>query len=191
MAMENLSRFRSRRMFQRAAAFSLFGVGAAGLLATPPLRADDACAPVLEAIHRNLMSASHAYNTQTSEARPTPVLTEAINVNNDAFVMMHGKWMRSPMTLADIRKESEEMMKKDQPVCKLLREEKFEGIDALVISEHLVNDLATIDSTFWIAKASGLPLKRDLDANRGAGKGKSHMSTRYEYVNVAPPPGVQ
>jgi hypothetical protein len=39
----------------------------------------------------------------------------------------------------------------------------------------------------WISKATGLPMRVDLDIDVGGSGGKSHASSRYEYGDVKPP----
>ena len=39
----------------------------------------------------------------------------------------------------------------------------------------------------WISKATGLPLREEMDTDTGGVIGKSHRSMRYEYSDVKPP----
>jgi hypothetical protein len=48
-----------------------------------------------------------------------------------------------------------------------------------------------LDTTVWISKSKGLPLRADIDIDVGGSMGKSHKSIRFDYVNVHPPAGVQ
>ena len=68
--------------------------------------------------------------------------------------------------------------------CRYLKDELVAGEMAAVYS---LKNKGKVDSQIWISKAKGLPLRQEDDVDLGAGKGKSHNSTRYEYGNIKPP----
>jgi hypothetical protein len=111
--------------------------------------------------------------------------------------MYRGKWMKSPIDVAEIRKTSKDATPKVKATwkvkatCSHLRDEGVNGEPAAVWRIHSVSELDTSDTDLWISRNSGLLLKSDAHQDVGGGLGKSHIVSRYEYTNVRPPAGVQ
>jgi hypothetical protein len=161
---------------------------AAAALVPSPARAAESCQFLLDSALKMMTTGSHTYTTRTSD-RDAPLLTEGIYVNGQGYIMVDGKWSRG-MSVAEIKAQSEENLKTEHPVCTKLREESVDGQLAAVYGEHSADD-ATVTMRVWIAKASGLQLREEIDMNTGGAKGKSHYLVRYTYNNVAPPSGVK
>jgi hypothetical protein len=49
--------------------------------------------------------------------------------------------------------------------------------------------MAKTDARLWIAKSSGMLYREDSDIDTGDGDAKRHISIRFDYTNVQPPPG--
>jgi hypothetical protein len=75
--------------------------------------------------------------------------------------------------------------------CRYVREEAVNGEATVVYAAHSESEYAKVDMTVWISKSKGLTVRQDVDMDVGGLMGKSHTSSRYDYTNVAPPPGVQ
>ena len=91
-----------------------------------------------------------------------------------------GPWKRS--AAASLGKEA---------VCTFLRDEAVDNDTAAV---YHVQGGPKEESTMWVSKSHGLPLKTERDTELGVGNGpkvKTHLATRYEYDRVSVPAGVK
>lgn len=159
------------------------------LLLSPAARAQADCKPVRDAIDKLSTVSSHAYETQTDPARSGTGATnhEVIRAGNTIYVLMNGKWKKSPMSSADMRAQEEENWKNAKNVsCKHVRDESVKGESAAVYSTHNENEDTKEDGQIWVSKSKGLPLREEQDVDLGYGE-KHHMSIRYEYANVQAP----
>lgn len=155
--------------------------------------ADPACQPVIDADLKLYTMPVHIYMTKTAGYNGgAPTSSENIYVNNTTYLMVQGKWRKSPVTvqkMLDVRKEA--LASNTMTSCQRVREESVNGEAAVVYSGVTVSPDDRVESTTWISKARGVPLKTEMDTNVGGGKaGKSHTAVRYEYTNVKPPAGV-
>jgi hypothetical protein len=156
--------------------------------AAPVMATSPSCQPLLAAVQKQAKVPSHSYLTATRNAKATS--TETIVAGGTISVMIHGQWMHSPRTPQDLEKERAASLGK-QAVCTFLRDEAVEGDTAAV---YHVQGGPREESTMWISKSRGLPLKTERDTELGVGnapKVKTHLATRYEYDRVAVPPGVK
>lgn len=137
----------------------------------------------------------HVYviDSAQTDARLTagkPSVSESIWTGTVDYVMVRGKWMKSPVDVAEMRQEVTEDSSSKKATCSHLRDETVNGEPAAVWRIHKVSEDGTTDSDIWIAKRSGLLLKSDVHMDVGGAIGKSRILSRYEYTNVRPPAGV-
>jgi hypothetical protein len=150
------------------------------LVGAMPLAAQDDCTLVMDAMTKIFDTASHVYVTMNLTGKSET--GESIYTGGVIYTKYNGKW-----TAGSTTKELKEMTQKNRQnnkvTCRHLKDELVNGEMAAVYSVHEVSPRSTTDSTNWISKANGLPLRQDIDIEGG----KSHMSTRYEYGNVKAP----
>ena len=161
----------------------------AALLISPAARAQGECKPVRDAIDKMTTVSSHAYEAESNPARPGAGVAnhETISMGGTIYVLMNGKWKKSPMSAADMHAQQEENWKNAKNVsCKHLRDESVKGESAAVYSTHNENEDSREDGQVWVSKSKGLPLREEQDVDLGAGD-KHHISIRYEYTNVQAP----
>ena len=104
------------------------------------------------------------------------------------YVLNRGKWVKSPVSLADLKKDQDPDSTK--ATCSHLRDESVNGEAAAVWRQHIVNEMGTIDTDMWISKSRGVVLKSISTTDVGGAMGKSRSYGRYDYTNVRPPAGV-
>lgn len=159
---------------------------------TPALAEDAACKSLLDAVTKVITTPHHAYSNEIAAFRNNqPRSSEVINTGDATYVMTRGKWIRSPMTPTQMLKQQKENRSTAKPACRHIRDEAVNGEAAAVYSVHDDTEAGPIDSTIWISKSRGLPLRQEMDMDVGGSKGKVHKSTRYDYANVHAPAGVQ
>lgn len=175
-------------------------VAAAGafiLCAGAPLRAQGAeCTASFAASAKIYDRPFHAYiiDSAQTDARlhgGRPSISESIWTGTTDYVLVRGKWMKSPIDVAEMRKSLKDASTKVKATCSHLRDESVNGEPASVWRIHSVSELDTSDTDLWISRSSGMLLKSDVHMDVGGTLGKSHVVSRYEYTNVRPPAGVQ
>ena len=150
------------------------------------LHAQDGCQPIFDALTKAATTSSHSYSIHTLLGKTTS--SETIYAQNKAFIRVKGKWMASPDGPKEILEQESENRKQGAATCKVVREESVNGQPATVYSLHSKTEDGTEDAQMWIAKGTGLPLRKEMDMDVGGGNmGKSHVSIRYEYGNIHPP----
>lgn len=120
-----------------------------------------------------------------------PTVYEAIWTGTVEYVVVQGRWMKSPIDIATAQKAAKEARAKGKATCSHLRDEGVNGEPAAVWRIHSVSEVGVTDTDMWISRSSGLPLKSDVHQDVGGALGKSHIVSRYDYANVRPPAGVQ
>lgn len=148
-----------------------------------------ACKPVAEAFEKYLNTPSHLYSTRSSPMKAGTENTEAIYTETDMYVMTRGKWMRSPITMQEMRKDRTEQ-NGSIVNCRMLRSEPVDGEAATVYSTTQSREGTKSDSIVWISNSRGLPLRQEMDIDVGGRAGKFHTVVRFDYRNVTPPAGV-
>lgn len=179
----------ARRANRRKSIFVAVLLYLAALLISPDARAQSDCKPVHDATDNLNTVPSHGYQTETNPARPgsDASSSEIIHTGGAIYVMMKGKWKKSPMSSADMRAQEEENWKTAKNVsCKYLRDESVNGQLAAVYKTHNENEDTKEDGQVWVSKSKGLVLREEEDVDIGGGD-KRHISTRYEYGNVQAP----
>ena len=162
-----------------------------------PLRAQNAeCASSFAASAKIYDKPFHVYiiDSAQTDARlhgGRPSVSESIWTGTVDYVLYRGKWRKSPIDIAEMRKSVKGADSKVKATCSHLRDESVNGDPAAVWRIHSVTDAGTTDTDLWISRRSGLLLKSDVHQDVGGSLGKSHIVSRYEYANVRPPAGVQ
>lgn len=170
----------------------LISLAAAGLPAHTA-NADAACKPVVDAMTKQIGTPTHIYMTDVAQFRGgKPESHEAIHTGSAIYIQVKGQWRRSAMSIQDLQKQREEAESKAKSMsCRYLRDEPVNGEAAAVY--HAQSDIEDVksDSTLWVSKRTGLPLRTEDDSDVGGKMGKRHLSIRYDYANVQPPAGVK
>jgi hypothetical protein len=160
-------------------------------LATPEVRAQDAsCKQVFNAIKSQANTPNHQYFT-ISGAQPDSLAqtNEMINTGRARYVKMNGLWQIMPGSPHEIMKQEEENFKKSKTVCRLLREELFDGAATAVYVEQSQTGPISSLGTIWISKSSGLPVHEEVNTDSGTGPaGMRHLDIRIRYTDVQAPP---
>jgi hypothetical protein len=175
-----------RTLFFGVAVLSCLGTGARGAAQVP-----SGCEPVFEANDKLTTTPYHMFTTQVLAGRT--ITTETVTVGDATYLLVQGRWSRSPTTpQARLQEERESLRKAKSYSCQLVRDESVDGVAATIYRTHSESpDAAVSDVQVWIAKSTGLPLKREIDSGRDGKPATMHIAQRFEYVNVQIPPGVK
>jgi hypothetical protein len=147
------------------------------------------CQAMMDAGAKQFSVPSHAFMTSTGISSAL-TQSEMINVNGVTYAMVNGTWMKSPVSVEQLIQQGQaQVASAKSHTCQLMPDETVDGVAATVYTSHTETATGITDSRVWIAKATGLPLKSEIDMTMGARK--SHTSVRYEYNNVTAPPGVK
>ena len=171
--------------------------GALVLCGGAPLRAQGAeCTSSFAASSKLYDRPVHAYiiDSAQTDARlhgGHPSVSESIWTGTVDYVQVRGKWRKSPVDVAEMRKSLKDASTKVKATCSHLRDERVNGEPAAVWRIHSVTEVGTSDTDVWISRNSGMLLKSDSHMDVGGTLGKSHIVSRYDYTNVRPPAGVQ
>jgi hypothetical protein len=172
-----------RKLFAR----SLIAAGFAIALCSAYATAAGVCQPVQDSNMKGFSVSRHLYESSTRNGQPRT--SEVIYTGNDIYVLMNGKWRKSPLTKdAMVNQEKENFADTKNMSCRVVREETVGGVPTTVYAIHSENEAGKLDTQLWLSKSSGLPLKEEVDLDVGGGPaGKSHKSIRFEYTNVKAP----
>jgi hypothetical protein len=178
-----------------AAAFRLLLIAS---FATLPLAAraqsvSAACKPLLDANTKEISTPHHAYSTEKSSANAAQATTgEMITTATGSFLLYKGKWMKGLMTPQENIAQMQENLRNTKVYeCKKLPDASVDGVATTVYSAHSENEMAKTDTQLWVAKSTGLILREEIDMYADEGGGKRHISMKFDYTNVQPPPGVK
>jgi hypothetical protein len=150
---------------------------------------DPACKPVFDAMDKLLDVPTHEFMTKSAgknvEGKATT--SELISVNGMRYVMVGGKWHKSPQTTAQLREQELENRKNAKFVsCKKLGGETVQGEGATVYTISSENEDIRSYGKLWISSSRGLPLKEELAVDTDD-PNSEHVNVRFEYSNVRPP----
>jgi hypothetical protein len=153
------------------------------------------CSQVLAASMKMYDAPYHMYMVDSAQTDPRlnggkPTVSEAISTGGVTYLFVDGKWMKSPITAADMKKSQQDADAANKPACTHVRDESVNGEPASVWHSHSVTEAGTSDTDMWISKSRSLLLKSDIHMDVGGNMGKSHITSRYEYTNVRAPAGV-
>jgi len=162
-------------------------------IVSTPVSAADVCRTIGDATAKIWQVPVHLYSSETAAFHGKQAKTsESIYTSSgEIFVMVSGRWTRSRMTIAELKAARNEGKETPKQTCSYVRDEAVNGEAASVYSRHAEEEDFKTDMTVWISKSRNLPLRSESDMDVGGAMGKSHRSTRYEYSNVQPPPGVK
>ena len=146
-----------------------------------PSSAADSCQPLADAISKLATTPTHIYSTM-SEGSDKPTNIEMIYVHGDVYGKVGSGWMRTNLKTQEMVAQTQDKEKGGS--CRYLKDESVGKEMAAVYSER--NQSGEAQSQLWISKNTGLPLREETDLSSG-GKRTTHMSMRYEYVNVQAP----
>ena len=147
------------------------------------------CQAMMDAGVKQFSVPSHAFMTSTGISSAL-TQSEMINVNGATYAMVNGTWMKSPVSVEQLIQQSQAQVASAKAhTCQAMPDETLDGVAASVYTSHTETATGATDSRVWIAKATGLPIKSEIDLTMG--DRKSHTSVRYEYNNVTAPPGVK
>jgi hypothetical protein len=121
--------------------------------------------------------------TRTASGGKTSV-SETISIDGARYVMVGGKWSKSPQTLADA-KVQEEANKKNAKViaCRHVGDDSVNGEAVEVYTEHAETEDTKADTKIWISKSKGLILKQELALDPSG----ERWTIQFEYANVHAP----
>ena len=147
------------------------------------------CQAMMDAGVKQFSVPSHAFMTSTGISSAL-TQSEMINVNGATYAMVNGTWMKSPVSVEQLIQQGQAQVASAKThTCQAMPDETLDGVAASVYTSHTETATGATDSRVWIAKATGLPIKSEIDMTMG--DRKSHTSVRYEYNNVTAPPGVK
>lgn len=165
-----------------AACFVLFLLcGFQQNIASADTSSDSGCKAVFDASDKSTTTPHHLYDTS-----PGLTANESIAVDGFYYVLIKGKWKKSPLTVKAQLEQGQENRKNAKSYsCTYVRDEPVDGEPAAVYSTHAVmdEDLKS-DCQVWISKSRGLILRQEEDVDTGE---KTHHSIRYDYNNVHAP----
>jgi hypothetical protein len=179
-----------------AAALAGAALGLLAMAGPAAAAPDPACKPVIDAMEKGFGTPSHLYTTRetVTGANTTNSSSESIYADGGTWILVHGQWRKSPVNINALRTHQTQQMQNGF-TCHHLRDEAVGGDMTAVYGTHQQSsDSGPIDTTVWISKASGLPVKTEADIDISgtmARAGKVHQTTRYEYTNVHSPAGAQ
>ena len=152
-----------------------------------------ACKPVIDANTKEISTPHHLYQTEASPDKGAkPRTSEIIATATTSYVLYKGTWTRINVTpKANLAQMQENLRNAKVYECRKLPDASVDGVQAMVYLAHAENDMAKNDATIWVAKSTGLIIREDLDMYGDEGDGKRHMTLRYDYSNVQPPPGAK
>lgn len=176
-------------MSARAAAALLAALGLA--VSSPPARAQDvsaACRPLVDAMKKQLTTPHHAYmETGTPGSSAKPRTSELIGTADAMYVLVSGKWMKSPMGPTEALAQMQENFKTAKAYsCERVGPELVGGVPTEVYTSHSDNQGVIADARTWVAKSTGLPVRQQEDVAVDPTT-RQHISVRWEYGNVRAP----
>lgn len=173
---------------------------AAALGATAPLGAQTAlspqCAQPYGAMSKMFVAPFHLYmvdsaGTDAGLHGGKPTVSEEVFINNTVYVMVEGKWVKSPIDIVEMRKDAMKNLDTSKTTCAHLRDESVGGESASVWSVRSETEDGNTDSIVWVSKGRNLILRTEMRIDVGGALGKSHMVMNYDYANVHAPAGVK
>ncbi len=180
--------FHGSRRTWASAALSLALVAPFAAAAAP----DPSCDPMSQAITKMLRTPNHQYMSQNSANEGLMNggklrTSESISTEDTSYVKIQDQWRKVPFSRQDMLKQEEESHQNSKETCQFLRDDSSEGDPASVYGAHSEAEGGKSDVQIWISKASGLPLREEIDLDLGSEARKSHSSVRFDYAHVEAP----
>lgn len=154
----------------------------AAFAASPFANAADACDALYNAGIKSVQTPHHVYSTRSMPSGKVQT-SEAIFAAGNEYLLMDGKWMRSPMPQTAMVAAAQEKLKTHPDTCTPLGDQMIGGQAISVYKAHS-KEMGT-DQTVRILKSNGLMQGGTLTLPGGS------MEIRYEYDNVQAPAGVK
>ena len=147
---------------------------------------------MLDASTKEISTPHHAYQTESNPANPAQTRTgEIIATATGSYILYQGKWTKIRITPQDNLAQMQENLKNTKVYqCQRQPDATIAGVAMVVYTAHSENEMAKSDARLWVAKSTGLIYREDTDLDTGDAGGKRHISMRYDYTNVQPPPGM-
>lgn len=154
------------------------------------------CATVLGAATKVFEIPFHLYmvdsaGTDAGLHGGKPTVSEEIFTGGVVYVMVDGKWRKSPVDVAEMRKDGAKKLTDYKATCTHLRDESVNGESASVWHVHSDGEAGASDTDEWVSKSRNLVLRSEVHIDVGGALGKSHMVMNYDYANVHAPAGVK
>ncbi|MBA2683710.1 MAG: hypothetical protein H0U66_04400 [Gemmatimonadaceae bacterium] len=184
-------RFTEIRIVTVAIALALFG--------STPLAAQGMspqCTQIFGVMEKLWDKPFHMYTVDTAgtDARlhgGKPTVSESVFINGVDYVMVRGKWVKSPIDVLEMRKDMEEKRKTSKATCTHLRDDSVNGESTAVWKVHSETEGGESDNQLWISKSRNVVLRTEIFLDVGGALGKSHMVSNYVYANVQAPSGIK
>jgi hypothetical protein len=177
----------------RAGAIALLLATAAG----QPAHAaaiDATCKLLFDATTKQRMTPTHVVVTEVSARHGgKPTTLEMIYAGGATYMKLDGQWKRGGMTAQDMLKQEAENQRNAKSMsCRYLRDETVDGEATAVYSMQSVSEEdATSNTTLWLSKRLGLPVRSYVQLGLDEKSISQHMTVHYDYANVRPPAGVK
>jgi hypothetical protein len=120
-----------------------------------------------------------------------PRVSESIFINGVNYVLVRGKWIKSPVDVLEMRKDMNEQIKTTKATCAHVRDDSINGESVAVWKVHTETENGDTDNQLWISKSRNLVLRGEIFLDVGGTLGKSHTISNYVYTNVQAPAGVK
>jgi len=158
---------------------SILVIAAAGSAPAVGANAADTCDVLYSAGIRAVQTPHHVYSSTTHRGGK-PQSGEAVYAGGIEYVLLNGKWQRSPMTPQDMLEAAQARLKAHSDTCTLVGDQMVGGQTVSVYKAH-DNERGT-EQLVRILKSSGLLQGSTLTLPDG-----TVVETRYEYTNVRAP----
>jgi hypothetical protein len=111
---------------------------------------------------------------------------EEITIGNVIYLKVQGRWMKSPMTMQDsLKQQQHDIDNITASTCTRMPGEAINGVAVDVYhTQHDTKGAGAGEATYWITKATGLPLRTDVGKINSR---KVEISMRFDYDNIKAP----
>ena len=177
-------------------------LSACALTLTTPAFGDNSCDPVYQAAVKSLQTPYHSYSTMTRGAEAMSrsdsfkrltgkamyaktETTESIFDGKASYIQIHGKWTRSRAAQADMVDNAREKLKTHPDTCTLAGNQT---VDGQPVSVYTISDAEAGSGPggqLRILKSNGLLQGGTQNL------GDQMIETRYDYIHVQAPAGIQ
>lgn len=179
---------KSALTYLAAAAFA-----ATALIPLSSARAQDPlCKQIANVMLQQMTKPFHSYMTEVAGFNQNkPQQSEMISTSNAIYLLVNGKWRKSPQTpqqMAGMMRENAMDMKYHS--CRKVGNEVVAGTPAVHYHVDVKDPDSPSTTEVWIANDRPVRTETSMDVGGGAA-GHSKMTTRIEYTNVSAPAGVR
>lgn len=161
---------------------------AGGVVAgAPNARADDCDMAVTAAIAQ--AKVPHAITHEVTVPGRPPMQAEMIVTETTVYAQVNGDWRSSPFSSQqqiDQINAAKQRGEQTPHTCRNGGTQPINGQAATLVLIHTEADGKVSDTSIWVSKATGLPLKSEIRLGDG-----TLVTNEFRYGNIRPPPGVQ